>query len=163
MTRSSPRLFTISFLTTLLLGPLVVFAGEVAPEEVVVPVMYTAPADGFVSLALYNDRGQLVRSLLSAKPVKAGAGTVIWDGTSDFGIPQSAGNYSTKAIFFKEPPKAEYVMTVGKSGNPPYRTPDGKGDWGGNLRWWRPFVRTPRASALQRRIALLHRGRERKP
>ena len=103
------------------------------PMEAVVPVAYSAPSDGFLSLALYNDRGQLVRSLLYAKPVKAGSDSIAWDGTSDLGIPQSAGSYSTKGIFFKEKPKAEYVMTVGKSGNPPYRTPDGKGDWGGNL------------------------------
>ena len=104
-----------------------------SPKEVSVPVTYSAPADGFISLALSNDHGQLVRSLLYAKPVKAGRGSVPWDGTSDLGIPQSAGSYSTKAIFFKEKPKADYVMTVGKSGNPPYRTPDGKGDWGANL------------------------------
>ena len=104
-----------------------------SPKEVAVPVAYSAPSDGFLSLALYNDRGQLVRSLLSAKSVKAGSGSIAWDGTSDLGIPQPAGSYSTKAIFFKEKPKAEFVMTVGKSGNPPYRTPDGKGDWGANL------------------------------
>jgi hypothetical protein len=104
-----------------------------SPNEVAVPVNYSAPSAGFLSLALYNDRGQLVRSLLSAKSVKAGRDAVMWDGTSDLGIPQPAGRYSTKAIFFREKPRAEYVMTVGKSGNPPYRTPDGKGDWGGNL------------------------------
>jgi hypothetical protein len=115
------------------LSPAVALASDLLSKEVAVPVAYSAPADGFLSVALYNDRGQLVRSLLSAKPVKAGAGSVTWDGTSDFGIVQSAGSYSTKAIFFKQPPTAEYVMTVGKNGNPPYRTPDGKGDWGGNL------------------------------
>ncbi|MFA6294118.1 MAG: hypothetical protein WC637_20175, partial [Victivallales bacterium] len=102
-------------------------------KEVAITVPYSAPSDGFLSLALFNERGQLVRSLLYAKSVKAGEGASIWDGTSDLGIPQLAGNYSTKAIFFKDKPKVEFVMTVGKSGNPPYRTPDGKGDWGGNL------------------------------
>ena len=106
----------------------------IAPtREVSIPVPCSAPSDGFVSLALYNDHNQLVRSLLYAKPVKAGNASVTWDGTSDLGVPQPAGNYMTKAILFKEKPQAEYVMTVGKNGNPPYRTPDGKGDWGGNL------------------------------
>ncbi len=108
-------------------------AVRASSQDVAIPVEYSAPADGFASLALYNDHGQLVRSLLSARPVKAGKGSIAWDGTSDLGIPQAAGSYSTKGIFFKERPKAEYVMTVGKNGNPPYRTPDGKGDWGGNL------------------------------
>ena len=111
----------------------VALAVGASPKEVAVPVAYSAPVDGFLSLALYNDRGQLVRSLLSAKSVKAGSGSIAWDGTSDLGIPQPTGTYSTKAIFFKEKPKAEFVMTVGKSGSPPYRTPDGKGDWGANL------------------------------
>jgi hypothetical protein len=30
-------------------------------------------------------------------------------------------------------PSLKYRMTVGRSGSPPYRTPDGKGDWGANL------------------------------
>jgi len=98
-----------------------------------IPVAYSVPAEGFVSLGVYNADGQLVRSLLSAKPVKEGNGVVTWDGTSDLGVPQAAGSYSSKAIFFREKPKADYVMTVGKSGKPPYRIPDGTGDWGGNL------------------------------
>jgi len=38
-------------------------------KEVAIAVPYAAPADGFLSMALYNDHGQLVRSLLYAKPV----------------------------------------------------------------------------------------------
>lgn len=129
-----------SFLTTFVMAAhgMQAFAGEnqslpVESKDVSVPVEYVAPGDGYVSLALFNGHNQLVRSLLYAKPVKAGKDSVNWDGTSDLGVPQPAGTYSTKAIFFKEKPKSEYVMTVGKSGTPPYRTPDGKGDWGGNL------------------------------
>ena len=36
-------------------------------------------------------------------------------------------------VFFDTLPSLKYRMTVGRSGNPPYRTPDGKGDWGANL------------------------------
>ena len=128
------KLLLLSFVTSILfLIPIGAQETSASPKEVAVVVPYSAPADGFLSMALYNDHGQLVRSLLYAKPVKAGSFSVVWDGTSDLGVPQPAGSYSTKAIFFTEKPKAEYVMTVGKSGNPPYRTPDGKGDWGGNL------------------------------
>ncbi len=103
------------------------------PEMVNIPVTYTAPGKGFVSLALYNKEGVLVRSLLYAQPVEPGKQTVLWDGTTDMGLPAAEGNYTTKGVFFTESPSLQYVMTVGKSGNPPYRTPDGKGDWGGNL------------------------------
>ncbi|MDB4766061.1 hypothetical protein OAG71_00080 [bacterium] len=105
----------------------------VSVKEVAIPVRYTAPDKGFLSLALYSENDQLVRSLLYAEPVEKGNGTITWDGTSDLGVPQPAGTYSTKAIFFKDKTKLDYVMTVGKSGNPPYRTRDGKGSWGGNF------------------------------
>jgi len=103
------------------------------PSEVSIPVTYSAPADGFLSLALSNDRGQLVRTLLYALPVKAGKSSVAWDGTDDLGRACPPGDYSAKGIFFDAPPSLKYRMTVGRSGNPPYRTADGKGDWGANL------------------------------
>lgn len=120
-------------LTSFLIANAITKNPQVPIGEVAINVPYTAPADGYISLALFNEQGQLVRSLLYAKKVKAGKGTVTWDGASDLGVPQPAGNYTTKAIFFDKKPSAEYIMSVGKSGNPPYRTPDGKGDWGGNL------------------------------
>ena len=98
-----------------------------------IPVVYTAPAKGFVSLALYDKSGVLARSLLHAAPVEKGRRTVLWDGTTDMGKTAPVGVYTAKGIFFTAPPKMNYIMEVGKSGSPPYRTPDGKGDWGGNL------------------------------
>jgi hypothetical protein len=96
-------------------------------------VHFTVPSKGFASLAVYDANGVLVRSLLSAQAVEAGQQTATWDATTDLGLPVTAGTYQVKGIFFTERPSLQYVMTVGKSGNPPWRTPDGKGDWGGNL------------------------------
>lgn len=103
------------------------------PPDVSIPVAYSAPADGLLSLTLSDEKGQLVRSLLSALPVKAGKSSVTWDGTDDLGRVCPPGDYSVKGLFFDTPPSLKYRMTVGRSGNPPYRTPDGKGDWGANL------------------------------
>ena len=103
------------------------------PPDVAIPVAYSAPADGFLSLTLSDEKGQLVRSLMSALPVKAGKSSVTWDGTDDLGRVCPPGDYSVKGLFFDTPPSLKYRMTVGRSGNPPYRTPDGKGDWGANL------------------------------
>ena len=55
------------------------------PPDVAIPVAYSAPADGFLSLTLSDEKGQLVRSLMSALPVKAGKSSVTWDGTDDLG------------------------------------------------------------------------------
>jgi len=118
-------------LTTLLVTSAI--AHTAPPPDVSIPVTYSAPADGFLSLALSDDRAQLVRTLLYALPVKAGKSSVTWDGTDDLGRVCPPGDYSAKGIFFDAPPSLKYRMTVGRSGNPAYRTPDGKGDWGANL------------------------------
>ena len=98
-----------------------------------VPVSFTAPGKGFVSLALYDKSGVLVRSLMYAKPVEKGKQSIEWDGTTDMGKPAATGAYTAKGVFFTAAPSLKYEMIVGKSGNPPWRTADGKGDWGGNL------------------------------
>ena len=98
-----------------------------------VPVPITAPANGFVSLALVDTNGVLVRTIAWAEPVVAGTRTFFWDGTTDWGLSAAAGSYSTRAVFFTNAPSATYVMKVGTSGNPPWRTKDGTGDWGGDL------------------------------
>ncbi len=108
-------------------------AADSASGKMTVKVAYTVPGAGLLSLALYDHDGVLVRSLLSAEPVTAGTGAVAWDATSDLGLAVAAGTYRVKGVFFTEPPSLSWVMKVGKDGNPPWRTTDGKGDWGGNL------------------------------
>ena len=107
--------------------------GSTSAHGVEIPVAYESPGDGFLSLSLCNGQGQIVRSLLSAEPVKAGTGSVRWDGTDDLGRVCPAGDYAVRGLFFDKAPSLTYRMTVGRSGNPAYRTPDGKGDWGANL------------------------------
>ena len=111
----------------------VLAVGGTTVHGVEIPVAYESPGDGFLSLTLCNGQGQIVRSLLSAEPVKAGAGMVRWDGTDDLGRVCPAGEYAVRGLFFDKAPSLAYRMTVGRSGNPAYRTPDGKGDWGANL------------------------------
>ena len=114
-------------------GLLLASVFDASARDVSVPVSYEAPRDGYVSLALQAPSGELARSLLYAQPVKAGRQNVMWDGTDDLGRVCPPGDYSVRGIFFDQPPSLKYRMTVGRSGNPPYRTPDGKGDWGANL------------------------------
>jgi len=99
-----------------------------------VGIPIVAPGDGYLSAALFEPNGgALVRGLLFASPCKTGTQTVAWDGTDDLGRVCKPGEYEIKALFFPDVPKLRYVMTVGRSGNPPYRTYDGRGDWGSNL------------------------------
>ncbi|MBA3685551.1 MAG: hypothetical protein H0W72_09980, partial [Planctomycetes bacterium] len=124
----------MTMLTRLLAVFATVTAGWAASEgELRLPVTYTAPKPGLVSLALYDDQGVLVRSLLSAAKVAAGPGTVTWDGTDDLGRAVKPGTYRAKGVSFPAAPALKWLMKVGKNGNPPWPTPDGHGGWGGNL------------------------------
>jgi hypothetical protein len=131
------RLITVSaaFLGTLAGVPAA--RGQLPPiasgPGITTPCSFSIRQHGFVSLALYDETGVLRRTLLSAEPMGPGDHTIVWDGTTDMGLPAAPGKYTPKGIFFTEAPKIHYVLKIGKSGNPPWRTADGKGDWGGNL------------------------------
>ena len=70
-----PAWFLAIFAFTVVPG----FAAEnaLASSRVRLPVRFIAPAKGFVSLAVYDANGVLVRSLLSAQAVEAGPQTVV--------------------------------------------------------------------------------------
>src|SRR4051812_9271696 len=122
--------FSVALALLLLFGT--AGADEKTPE-LRIPVKFDAPGKGYVSLALVDKDGLHVRTLLSAVPVEKGEQSIPWDGTTDLGVPAGAGSYRVKAVFFETPPSLDFVMKVGKSGNPPWPTGDGKGSWGGNL------------------------------
>ncbi|HMJ90062.1 MAG TPA: hypothetical protein VK530_09610, partial [Candidatus Acidoferrum sp.] len=105
----------------------ILFAAGVA-----LPVPVHVGGTGFVSLVLCDSNGVLARNLAYAEPIDHDR-TFFWDGTTDMGVPAPPGRYSTRGIFFTNPPALSFLMKVGTSGNPPWRTTDGKGDWGGDL------------------------------
>ena len=91
-------------------------------------IEYTLPKDGQVTLGLYDQQGHLLRTILSAEPRAHGRNSESWDGRDQWGRPVPAGSYLLKGLY--APPIAtSYVMSFGNSGNPPWPTPDGKGDW----------------------------------
>ncbi len=85
------------------------------------------PAKGRMSVNIYDLNDLTVRQLFCA-----GDSTqpVTWDGRDLYGDWASPGKYRFHAIIA---PKfsLRYVGSIGQSGNPPYRTADGKGSWGG--------------------------------
>jgi hypothetical protein len=60
------------------------------PGEGAIPVPYTNPAKGFVSLALCRTNGPIVRTLLAKAPREAGPQTETWDGLDDTGKPAAS-------------------------------------------------------------------------
>ncbi len=100
------------------------------------PITITMPENGFVSLNICNDEGEVVRQLLNCEFVTKGEHTFEWDGlsTSSFrtpGEPVAAGTYSWQAI---------HHTGIGlrlkgwacNSGITPWDFPPGRGNWGGD-------------------------------
>jgi hypothetical protein len=59
---------------------------------------YTLPKDGRASLAVYNSDGQIVRTLLTGKPLAKGKHTITWDGLDRYGHALPAGDYTWKLL-----------------------------------------------------------------
>lgn len=79
-----------------------------------VPLSYTLPRDGRVSLAVYDANGRMVRTLLNAEPQTKGANTLQWDGLDGDGKPVAPGNYTWK-LLLSPGLQAEYLLSLGTS------------------------------------------------
>ena len=104
-----------------------------ASDGISLPVKLTFPGAGFASVGVYDAKNEMIRSLSYAQPVASGEDRIEWDGTTDLGLPAAPGPYRVRGVWFAAPPKANYVMKIGLSGNPPYLTDNDRGGWGGNL------------------------------
>lgn len=103
--------FRRPFAAASLLGLLALFAtpraGAADP-----PPTYTLDKPARVSLAIYDEAGRLVRTLLYAEPHEPGQYEIHWDGLDDEGRPVPAGSYTYKLL--KTPGlKAEYILSLG--------------------------------------------------
>ena len=96
----------------------------VSSAKVSLPVRFTAPGKGLVSLAIYDANGVLVRSLLSAQAVEAGRQTVTWDATTDLGLPVKAGTlpgqrhllYRTPVVAIRDEGRQERKSSLADAG-----------------------------------------------
>lgn len=82
-----------------------------------------------VSLGIFDKDGKLIKTLITGKKYTPGKYSIEWDGKDQEGK-DLKGEFIYK-ILFNPGVELEYIMSAGNSGNPPYRTPDGKGSWGG--------------------------------
>ncbi len=102
--------------TALLIGSLAAFA-LVTSSLADVPISYSVPREGRASLAVYNAEGQMVRTLLTGRPVCKGAHTISWDGLDRYGRPVPAGEYTWKLVA-TEGLRAEFITQVGQNTDP---------------------------------------------
>lgn len=94
----------------------------------VLSIPYKMPADGELTLGLYDKDGQLIRWLAQGDYRYAGDNKEVWDGLDQYGNPAAPGNYTLKGIYHA-PITTDYKTSVANPGLPPWPTADDKGDW----------------------------------
>lgn len=93
-----------------------------------IPFAYTLPAEGNVTVAVFDKQGHLLRNLAKDAHRRAGKNIEYWDGRDQFGQLVAAGQYVVKGLRHA-PIDTQYVMTAVNPGTPPWPTADGSGDW----------------------------------
>jgi len=112
-------------------------------EQSLIPINFTIPEEGYVTLVIETEQGFRVRNLISETWFKAGRNTVWWDGTDDLGRDSSAarhalyqiphkfvtpGKYKVRGLYRKAI-TPRYEFSVYSPGTPPWPTPDHTGAW----------------------------------
>jgi hypothetical protein len=92
------------------------------PGDVLVPYEVSKP--GFLSLALYDSDGRLVRSLLHGAPRNPGRYAEAWDGRDRYGRALPAGDYTWKSLL-TEGLRTEFVTRMGANPVPAWEKPIG--------------------------------------
>ena len=95
------------------------------------PIEIELPKPLKTSVSIVDDDGNILRELIGGKPLPKGKSTIYWDGLDWRGHPVPLGQYKWKA-YASPGLSLTYMGGVGSSGQPPYKTNDGTGDWGGD-------------------------------
>lgn len=117
-------------------------ASEQAPHPPI-PIQFTLPEPGYVTLVIDDASDKRVRNLISATPFPAGNHTVWWDGMDDllrdpqaarhgvYRIPErfvQPGTYKVRGLWRKEI-DLRYEFSIYNAGNPAWETADSTGAW----------------------------------
>lgn len=108
-----------------------------------IPIRFTLPTAGHVTLVIEDSSGKRVRNLVSDMPFPAGQNTVWWDGANDlerdteaarhglYHVPPvfvSPGVYHVRGLFHKGL-DLRYEFSLYTAGNPAWETADHTGGW----------------------------------
>jgi len=112
-------------------------------QDLLIPVKFTLPEDGFVTLVIEDKDGKRIRNLISETPFPKGDNIAYWDGTDDLGrdieaakhglyhIPAqfvAPGEYRVRGLWRKEI-HSFYEFGVYNPGTPPWSVADHTGGW----------------------------------
>jgi hypothetical protein len=90
---------------------------------------YDLPRAGHTSIALTDEREQMVRHVVADAARTAGPQEERWDGLDELGHPLPPGRYRWRGIVH-DPITTRHVLSVHNSGVPSWATADGTGAWG---------------------------------
>jgi Concanavalin A-like lectin/glucanases superfamily/PA14 domain/FlgD Ig-like domain len=82
--------------------------------EILAAIDYTLPRDGQVSLAVYDDQGRQLRTLLAGERQTAGKHSQPWDGLDRLGKAMPAGSYEWR-LLLNDGLEADYLAVVGQT------------------------------------------------
>jgi hypothetical protein len=104
---------------------------EGLPPELPLPLTfaYQAPEESELSVALFDQEGTVVKTLVAQGQRRAGENVERWDGFGADGKPLPAGEYTWKGVYHK-PITTKFVMSVHNSGQPGYQTDAPSSAWG---------------------------------
>lgn len=117
--------------------------GRDAAQNPPIPIRFTLPEDGRVTLVVEDADGKRVRNLVADTPFKRGLNTVFWDGSDDLGrdseaprhglyyVPTRfvpAGRYRVRGLWHK-PVDVTFETGLYSSGKTPWETADTSGGW----------------------------------
>jgi hypothetical protein len=92
---------------------------------------YQLPEDGEVTIQIFTPEGTHVKTICASAKRNKGKNIESWDGLDDSGNIIKPGKYIWKGVYHKGL-KTKFLFSVHNSGNPPYKTDDNKGGWGGD-------------------------------
>jgi hypothetical protein len=112
-----------------------------ALDQGAIPINISLDASGYVTLVIEDENSVRVRNLVSERFLEAGKHVIGWDGLDEAGIPAAVqgaydlyphlvapGKYQVRGLV-RGPVNLRYELSANNAGNPPWRTPDGRGGW----------------------------------
>lgn len=119
---------------------------QTTPSRSGIPVRFTLPEPGFVTLVIEDGNGTRVRNLVSDTYFPRGTNTVRWDGSDDLGRDREAAKQGRYSLPNRPVPPGRYTVhglrhqkiepfyefSVYNAGTPPWSTDDHTGGWLGN-------------------------------
>ncbi len=92
---------------------------------------YELPEDAEVTIQLSDATGRVVRILVAQAERRGGRNIERWDGLDSDGKVLKPGEYIWKGLYHK-PLSTKFILSAHNSGQPPYKTDDNTGGWGGD-------------------------------